>query len=178
MGWGSWALTVKAMGVESYGSELSQERIDYAASNGIKISSWDDIPGADFDFINTEQVFEHIAEPLEVLLHLKKGLKPDGVIKISVPTATNIDKRLAKMDWHAPRKSKFSLSPIAPLEHINYFRKQSLLSMADQAGMEPINHLGSNRHLFSPLSKLVGQWLKELIAPKKKNKNYLFFKMK
>ena len=47
-----------------------------------------------FDFINTEQVFEHISEPLETLKELKTLLKPGGIIKISVPTADDINRRL------------------------------------------------------------------------------------
>lgn len=138
MGWGTWALMVKAFGCDSFGTELSTERIQYATSNGIKVISWDEIPKHNFDFINTEQVFEHIPEPLKTLRHLGSGLKTDGILKISVPFADDIERRLKLMDWKSSKGSSNSLNPVAPLEHINFFRRQSLSIMADQAGFEEI----------------------------------------
>ena len=138
MGWGEWALMAKAFGCNSYGTELSSERIEYAKSNGIKVIRWDEIPQHRFDFINTEQVFEHIPEPLRTLLHLKTALKTDGILKIGVPHANDIKRRLKIMDWKAPKGSKNSLNPVAPLEHINCFRRTSLLKMASEAEMEEV----------------------------------------
>jgi 2-polyprenyl-3-methyl-5-hydroxy-6-metoxy-1,4-benzoquinol methylase len=138
MGWGKWALMAKAFGCDSYGSELSKERIEYAKSNGVKVVSWMEIPQHQFDFINTEQVFEHIPQPLQTLRHLKNALKPNGILKISVPIANDIERRLKTMDWKAPKGTRDSLNPVAPLEHINFFRRKSLLKMASIAGMEEV----------------------------------------
>ena len=138
MGWGKWALMAKAFGCESYGTELSQERIAYAKSNGLKVIGWDEIPHHHFDFINTEQVFEHIPDPLGTLRHLKAALKPKGLIKISVPDGNDIDRRLKIMDWKAPKGSAKSLNPVAPLEHINCFRRSTFSSMAEAAEMEEV----------------------------------------
>jgi 2-polyprenyl-3-methyl-5-hydroxy-6-metoxy-1,4-benzoquinol methylase len=138
MGWGKWALMAKAFGCDSYGTELSLERVEYAKKNGIKVIRWEEIPQHRFDFINTEQVFEHIPEPLQTLNHLKMALKADGILKISVPGANDIERRLKIMDWKAPKGSKNSLNPVAPLEHINCFRRASLLKMASEAEMEEV----------------------------------------
>ena len=42
------------------------------------------------------------------------------------------------MDWKAPKNSRNSLNPVAPLEHINCFRRKSLIKMAAIAGMEEV----------------------------------------
>jgi 2-polyprenyl-3-methyl-5-hydroxy-6-metoxy-1,4-benzoquinol methylase len=139
MGWGQWALMAKAFGCDSYGTELSLERIEYAKTNGIEIIKWEEIPQHSFDFINTEQVFEHISEPLQALRHLKTALKSQGLIKISVPNGNDIERRLKIMDWKAPKDSRNSLNPVAPLEHINCFRRASLIKMANEAGMEEVS---------------------------------------
>ena len=136
MGWGKWALMVKAFGCDSYGTELSRTRIDRARSNGLHVITWDEIPRYQFDFINAEKVFEHIPEPLATLRHLKKGLKADGLVRIHVPAARNIRHRLRKMDWTAPKGSRHSLNPVAPLEHINFYRRSSLSRMAQEAGLD------------------------------------------
>jgi len=138
MGWGKWALMAKAFGCESYGIELSEERIKYARSSGIKIIGWDEIQQHRFDFINTEQVFEHISEPLNTLRYLKAALKPQGIVKVSVPGANDIDRRFKIMDWKSPKGSTNSLNPVAPLEHINFFRRSSLVKMAEAAEMEEV----------------------------------------
>lgn len=138
MGWGQWLLMAKAFGCQTAGAELSEARINHAHANGLKTITWDEIPGQQFDFINTEQVFEHIPEPLETLRHLKKALKPGGLIKISVPDAEGIDRRLEIMDWQAPRKHRNSLNAVAPLEHINCYRRESFAVMAAQASMEEV----------------------------------------
>lgn len=138
MGWGAYALTAKNMGWEVYGTELSKTRINYAKKQGIQFVHINEAPLKKFDFINTEQVFEHLPEPLITLTTIKQWLKKDGIIKISVPTANNIEERLKKMDWAAPKNSNTSVNPVAPLEHINFFKRGSILEMARIAGLEEI----------------------------------------
>lgn len=148
MGWGKWALMAKGYGCASFGSELSQDRIDHAVSNGISVVGWDQLPGQDFNFINTEQVFEHIAEPLETLKHLKKSLTRGGILKISVPIARDIQTRLKVLDWKAPLESKNSLDPLAPLEHINLYSRRSILKMAELCDMEEVTMPLSRQYMF------------------------------
>ena len=138
MGLGKWALMAKAFGCESYGADLSEECIDLAKSSGIKIISWDEIPEHRFDFINTEQVLEHLPRPLDTLRHLKTALKPGGILKVSVPNTNDIDRRLKIMDWKSPKYSRNSLNAVAPLEHINCYRRSSLHKMAEEADMEVV----------------------------------------
>jgi 2-polyprenyl-3-methyl-5-hydroxy-6-metoxy-1,4-benzoquinol methylase len=138
MGWGDWLLMADDLGYESYGLELSETRIKYAESKGIKVISWEQAEELCFDFINTEQVFEHISEPLETLKNLKSLLKPGGIIKISVPTANDIERRLGSMDWSAKKRSRNSLNCVAPLEHIQCFNRSSLIRMAEIAGMKEL----------------------------------------
>lgn len=180
MGWGKWAQMAKAFGCESYGTELSAERLEYARSNGIKVIEWDEIPQHRFDFINTEQVFEHIPEPLKTLRHLKRALKADGLLKISVPTANDIDRRLQVMDWKSPRGSKNSLNPVAPLEHINFFRRSSLLKMAEEAGLEEVCIPIVKQYGSTTDWRGVRKIAKNIVLPIYRNllkrQNYLFFR--
>ena len=138
MGWGNWCRMAKALGCDSYGYELSKSRIEYAKSQGIKVISLDEISSHSFDFINTEQVFEHIAEPLETLRFLKNSLKTKGLIRISVPDGGDIARRLKILDWTAPKDSRNSLNIVSPLEHINCFNRRSIIKMALIAGYEQV----------------------------------------
>ena len=67
MGWGNWLLAAKALGVSVFGPQLSEERVKYAKKNGITVITWDEIQGSNFDYINTDQGFEHLPQPLETL---------------------------------------------------------------------------------------------------------------
>lgn len=180
MGWGKWALMAKAFGCDSYGTELSMERIQHAKSSGIKVIEWDEISQHRFDFINTEQVFEHIAEPLQTLRHLKNALKTDGILKISVPTANDIERRLRIMDWKSPKGSRNSLNPVAPLEHINFFRRASLAKMAVEAGMEEVFIPAKLQYRFMTDWGGVKRIAKNLLLPLYRNilrkQNYVFFR--
>lgn len=181
MGWGKWCYMAKAFGCDSYGTELSKSKIEYAKKNGIKVITWDEIPKHRFDFINTEQVFEHIPNPLETLCYLKRAIKPNGLIKISVPNCKNIKKKLKINDWMAPKSSKNSLNPVSPLEHINCFNQSSIIKMANIAGFERIKlplilQLGSTLNWHGP-----EQILKNVLRPVYINMSsctYLFFRFK
>lgn len=135
MGWGKWCQMAKAFGCNVYGTELSEAKIEYAQKNGINVITWDEIPEYKFDFVNTEQVFEHIPNPLDTLKYLRDSLKPTGLIKISVPNGKNIKKKLKIGDWMAPKGSKNSLNSVSPLEHINCYTRTSVIKMAELAGL-------------------------------------------
>jgi len=136
MGWGNWLSAAKALGVSVYGSELSEERVKYAKKNGITVITWDEIQGSNFDYINTDQVFEHLPQPLETLKHLATGLRKGGVVRICVPDGNRNKAVLSKMDWDAAKGTTDSLNIVAPLEHINCYTTQSLVIMAKQAGLD------------------------------------------
>lgn len=75
MGWADFLIQAKKAGVRCYGSELSKERIEYATKKGIKIVNYDQIPNFKFDYVHTQQVFEHLCYPLDFLKTLVSSLR-------------------------------------------------------------------------------------------------------
>lgn len=148
MGWGYWIRMAKAFGCDTYGVDLSIARAEHAQLHGTNLITWDKIPTCEFDFINAEQVFEHLSEPLMTLSHLRAALKPRGLFKISVPNGADIKRRLDILDWSAPKRSKNSLNPVSPLEHINCFNHQALVRMATTVGLELVR-FPKSFHYFS-----------------------------
>jgi len=138
MGWGGWPRMALAFGCQAYGLELAEEPREFARAHGVRVISAEELGEHRFDFINTEQVFEHLVDPLEVLMSLRASLKPSGLVKISVPSAAGIDRELRRPDWAAPKGSKHSLNAVAPLEHLNCFPRTALVRMAASAGLRPI----------------------------------------
>jgi 2-polyprenyl-3-methyl-5-hydroxy-6-metoxy-1,4-benzoquinol methylase len=174
MGWGQWCLMARAYGCSAFGTELSQTRVDHAKASGTLAIRWEQIPEHQFDFINTEQVFEHLADPVGTLRYLANSLNSNGIIKISVPNGRDIHRRLAVMDWTAPKRSKNSLNCVAPLEHINCFTHNSLIRMAEVAGLAPVRI----RARPSLNRSLLNYTLREVIRPyyhRLTESTYLFF---
>ena len=136
MGWGYWCRMAEAFGCDTYGFEVSEARIAHTKSHSVKVVNWHEISDNSFDFINTEQVFEHLPQPLEILYYLRAALKPKGLIKVSVPNGSDIKRRLRICDWTAPKRSRNSLNAISPLEHINCFNHAAVIRMADLAGLQ------------------------------------------
>jgi SAM-dependent methyltransferase len=165
MGWGHWSLVAKSFGCQVWGHELSEAQIQYGRSQGISVLSWDEIPQHRFDFINCEQVFEHLDEPLKVLRHLRQGLAPKGLIKIATPDGTDIPRKLKNPDWKAPKYSRNSLNPVSPLEHLNSFNRQSILTMTRLLDLEEV-HLPLSLHYASLVNwKPIKPMLRNLVIP-------------
>jgi 2-polyprenyl-3-methyl-5-hydroxy-6-metoxy-1,4-benzoquinol methylase len=130
MGWGYWSLMAKAFGYNVSGFEISEERIEFARNRGISvINKFDDLRSQNFDFIYSNQVFEHISNPLQTLKSLVSSLKSKGIIYISVPDGKGIEQQLASPKWKASRNA------IHPLEHINCFTYHSLVQLGELAGL-------------------------------------------
>jgi SAM-dependent methyltransferase len=162
MGWGHWCHMAGAYGCIAIGFEISQSRINYANSVGIKTVKWENIPDRRFDFINTQQVFEHVDKPFETLVHLRGSLKPKGIIRICVPDGSDIKRRLQINDWMAAKGSQNSLNSVAPLEHLNCYSYESLVYMADLAGLIPIEMQGKTN---SSPPKIIDTSIRDIIRP-------------
>ncbi|MBX3057494.1 MAG: class I SAM-dependent methyltransferase [Anaerolineae bacterium] len=163
MGWGYWCMMAKAFGYKVAGAEISLERIAYAQNNGVEvIEDITQVGERRFDFINAEQVFEHINQPLYTLNILVGLLKKDGIIRLSVPNGQGIESAVKKVKWRPIHDA------VHPLEHINCFTNKTLMRMAGLAGLVPIQQphmlgqglLGKsyNRNLKSWVTSLGGKY--------------------
>ena len=129
MGWGYWSRTALDHGLDVCGFELSPERSAHARSMGVEVI--DRLPTTDsqYHFIYANQVFEHLAMPLETLRQLRELLKPGGIIYIRVPDGRGVEQHLLRRGWSP------GLDAIHPLEHINCFTRSSLRNLATRAGL-------------------------------------------
>ena len=174
MGWGKWCLMAKAFGCEVYGLELSKARITYAQKNGITVLNEAELANHKFDYINTDQVFEHIPNPKATLETLLEHLAINGVIKISVPNGNKIEEVLKHMDWSAKKGEANSLNTVAPLEHINCFKTQSIITLAEQFGLEAVQ-IPRSKTYYKSKKDFIKKSIKTLRA-KSKPSTVLFFR--
>jgi SAM-dependent methyltransferase len=147
-GYGLWLNMAAAFGCRTTAVELTpglvrtlKEHHEVVAPNELSPES--------FDYINTEQVFEHLVEPRLVFAELAAALKPGGILRISVPNGSKIPHLLKHPDWSAPKGSAKSLNAIAPLEHINCYNYSSLISLGATAQLQPFHY---------PLRQFLDPW--------------------
>lgn len=130
MGWGRWVEMARALGLEAHGLESSPERVEHARKRGLSVfSDFTELAGLSFDFINAEQVFEHVDDPKGVLVQLVRHLRPEGWIRISVPNARPCLRALARGRWRPAQDA------LAPLEHINCFTNRPLRLLAESSAL-------------------------------------------
>ncbi|HYW17485.1 MAG TPA: methyltransferase domain-containing protein [Allosphingosinicella sp.] len=170
MGWALWARIAAHLGCESFGSDLARPRMDYAARHGVRTLGDEEISGHRFDFVNTEQVFEHVPNPAGLLEKLVSALAPGGVIKISVPSGERIDGLLAKLNGGDYEGDRDTIVPVQPLEHLNCFRRSSIQALAERFGLEivqpgPWHGYAFLRHRGTIRPSRPKKALKELVRP-------------
>lgn len=139
MGWGNWCRMAQAFGCRVHGTEFSAARVEHAKRTGIEVVDLDEISEFEYDFINTEQVFEHLPNPLHTLSQLKDSMKKNSILKISVPNGWNVKENLEKWNWNAPKGTADSLNAVAPLEHVNCFNFNALIRFARNEKLIPID---------------------------------------
>ena len=136
-GWGEWARMAMAFGCNVSGIELSKERIAHAQAIGIEVLDLNQLPPQHFHFINTEQVFELLTDPLLVLEKLVRALAVNGMIRINVPNAENALTQLNRTKDIDALTTEHQMA-VAPIEHLNSFTHSSLVRFASSLGLKPI----------------------------------------
>jgi SAM-dependent methyltransferase len=147
MGHGLWARVSKGLGCNSYGFDLSERCTRIANSHGIETVASDEIGRGNFDFINTEQVMEHVTHVDDVMGRLTAGLRPGGLLKISVPAQNQVRAALSQMmAGHTPDPA--ALDPAFPFEHVNAFTPQGLESLGKRFGLRRVRPTRWQRFAF------------------------------
>lgn len=139
MGWGLLCNEAQRQGMLAYGTELSPARIAYAEKTGITVIDINSIPDSFFDIINLSDVLEHVADPMDTVETLVKKIKPQGLLRLSVPGNPNILSNIKKFRGVVFNDWRFNC--VAPLEHINCFHYETLQYMSKKTGLSLIGSL-------------------------------------
>lgn len=148
-GWGEWAVFSNEYGFETFGCEIDDFKIKYSNKNNLKLLDIDNIKEKSINFINTEQVFEHLEDPIKYIKLFEKIVTNNGVVRISVPNGIKIKKNIKyNYNWLVKNKSSNnSLNPIWLFEHINCYTPKSIIYMMENNGFRQIK-LSFFKYLF------------------------------
>jgi SAM-dependent methyltransferase len=183
--WGKWAGAALALGCEVWGVELNAVAAAFCSGRGLRMVSRDELQGLRFDFINVDQVLEHVSDPLELSRELCGCLKPGGLLKLSTPGNARLLPGLRAAERRGDNSvlQLPTLDALYPLEHVNLFNRRSLLRAGAAAGLVRyrvpwLKSLGAgqlwnlprqlNRNLTVPFKRWLGwgtyQWFRAAAA--------------
>jgi len=117
-----------------------------------------DFSGRKFDVISLWHVLEHLPDPLETLVCLRKLVRTGGIVVIEVP---NVDQK---------RKRPMYLSdledyPIDRLEHLFYYSGKALQNACTKAGFKIVNLNFVDAH--QPSKNMFKHFLRKIKRPSK-----------
>jgi 2-polyprenyl-3-methyl-5-hydroxy-6-metoxy-1,4-benzoquinol methylase len=120
-------------GYNAFGFDPSAYAISQAdkiIKKQIKLSTIDTViyPKADFDIITMFDVLEHLSDPVSNLKKLVTFLKKDGIISIATGDTDSFMAKVLGKRW------TFYIPP----QHLFFFNRKNLVTLLNQAGLEPI----------------------------------------
>ncbi len=132
VGAGSGMLVEEAIraGYQAEGIEPSRYLQRIAAGHGLPVHlgtfPHHDAPGP-YDVITFIDVLEHVTNPLELMMDMRKALKSEGILVLITPDVRSLFARLLKYRWWHYR-----------VAHLGYFNKKTLSILSRRAGFELI----------------------------------------
>ena len=172
--WGKWSSMALAHGCEVFAVDVNRDAARFCASRGIRMVSLEEAAGLRFDFINVDQVMEHLTDPLTIARRLAGSLKTGGLMKFSTPHNTRLPAKLAAMQASGATgvPNATEIDALFPLMHVNLFTPHALRTLAQTAGLEEFRQpllpwLGAgqlwniprqlNRNLVTPFKRWLGR---------------------
>ncbi len=92
------------------------------------------LEGSRFDFIRLRDVIEHLPNPFEVLVELKRLLARGGVVLIATPNEGGLPTRVR--DLVGVRRAV--VATVAPPHHLHGFSPSTLRRILERAGLRPL----------------------------------------
>jgi len=141
-GRGDFIQLAKKISKRSVGVELNRTNRDYLNKVGIQcVNKLSELNDDKFDLITLNHVFEHLNDPINILIELQKYLKPNGMIIIEVPHARDL--LLETFNLESFKSFTFWS------EHLILHTRKSLEIFARNSGLEVKNIEGFQRYSIS-----------------------------
>ena len=148
-GMGLWAGMARSFGADVSGVEFSAWRRDHCAGMGVRMCDPSDLPRDHFDYIQLDQVLEHLANPVSLLRTLGTLMRPGGILCVAVPLGIGVPRAVPNWRREFSRPALGRLVAVVPLLHLNCFTQSNLRLLGEACGLA---------HLRPPWAALQPLW--------------------
>jgi len=135
-------LEANKRGWESYGIDIFDNRLDETKNKTSQFLKSDllnaSYPDNFFDIIYLDSVLEHVTNPLEYLIEIKRILKKRGLIYIGVPNEDSLLNEIRKYYFRISGKKDISvkIKPFKTPFHVGGYNSSSLDYLIKTVGLE------------------------------------------
>lgn len=129
VGYGVYAKEFLKRGYKVDGCEFNDDAAEHARVNGVRILEIEDLEDNSYHLVNTDQVFEHLIDPISILDKLVPSIRPGGFLKLAVPQSNFVKRQISKQN---PFSSIGKLRPLLPLGHVNCFCRKTFLQIGNK----------------------------------------------
>ena len=164
-GGGAYLYRLKQWGWDTYGVEPSETGVKQAHSLGLNVAHGMVEDGrfeSDFfDVIRLSNVVEHLPKPKETFRDIRRILKPEGIVYLTVPNTRSLVFWLFRDNWYA----------LDAPRHVISYSPKTLKALASATGFEvaqikftagPFNFVRSIKYLVEEKGEGWPQWLKRI----------------
>lgn len=170
-GGGSYLYRLRQCGWNVYGIEPSENGVNQAKALGLDVRRGQltdvSFPESFFDVIRLNHVLEHLTDPQGTFREIKRVLRPDGIVYVTVPNTRSLNFWLFGENWYgldAPR-------------HVISYCPKALSFLCDTTGFEAVkirfnsgafNFVRSVKYLLEERGRSWPRWLHEIDWPRNK----------
>lgn len=124
---------VKGVEVSTWASEFARQKGFDVVTGGLLEAAY---PEKSFDVVVLNHVLEHILDPVEILLEVKRIMKDDGLLVIGVPNFGCAMAAIKKARW----------ASLQPDQHLWQFTHKSLLRLLARSGFAEVYYAARENH--------------------------------
>jgi 2-polyprenyl-3-methyl-5-hydroxy-6-metoxy-1,4-benzoquinol methylase len=154
-GYGRWSAAAYQVGFNVISFEPHVNRIDKDCDYDV-IHDPALLKGLKFDVVWLEQVLEHVPKPSETLQGITQYMKPDSILRMSVPNIYRAKE--GKSIWDEWPYNGVSSHILAPYQHLHGFSQSSLEKL--------VVHSGYRKYFSKPLFKYDAVYLLRMLLGK------------
>jgi SAM-dependent methyltransferase len=115
---------VKGVDISIAASEYAREKRGLDVFSGDVMSA--KYPSDSFDVIYTNSVMEHLDNPKETLIEVKRILRPGGVFYADTVNWDSYTRRILGKNWRY----------MDPIDHVHLYTPENVLTLAENVGLE------------------------------------------